>query len=73
VETVEQSYVTRISKGEISDQKTVKHEYASKAAVKVSIYETAVMAIASLSKVAADKKAAIAATAIATIQQLCRN
>lgn len=73
VEAIEQAYVVRVSTKAISDHKTVEREYAAKAAAKVTIYETAVKAIALMSAAAADRKAPIAAMAIASIHHLCSN
>lgn len=70
IEAIEKAYVAKVSAVRVSENKDYEDTYASKAAVKVSIYETASRAITTMAIVASDKKLMIAAAAIATIRQI---
>jgi hypothetical protein len=70
IEAIEKAYMAKMLAVPVSENRDYEVTYASKAAVKVSIYETASRAITSMAIVASDKKMMIAATAIATIRQI---
>lgn len=70
IEAIEKAYAHKVSDASVSESKIYEAAYASKAAVKVSIYEIASRAISSMAVVASEEKAIIAASAIATIRQI---
>lgn len=70
IEAIEKAYDDKVAKVPANEHKAYEVAYVSKAAAKVNVYEIASRAISTMSMVASDKKALIAASAIATIRQI---
>ncbi len=70
IDAIEKAYVVKVAQVPGAENKAYEVAYVAKAAAKVTVYEIASRAISSMAVVATDKRAAIAAAAIATIRQI---